>query len=205
MIGQICGLVMFCQGTRLEISVGGVGYEVDVPEPVVASLKTQQQPEQQQVTLFTHLSVREDAHLLYGFISREQRDIFRILIKTSGIGPRLALTVLSYLEVPALYAAVRQKNSSQFVKIPGIGKKTAEKLLLDLVDRLPEASDSVFEAGTTELKQENPGNAEKDALDGLIGLGFPPDKCKKAINFVKNDHKSVEKIIEEALKVLSGR
>src|SRR5690554_3732258 len=132
MIGRIRGTLLEKSPPTLVIDVGGLGYEVDVPMSTFYGLPATGQP----VTLFTHLAIREDGHFLYGFASADERSAFRQLLKVSGIGARTALAVLSGLSVNELARAVALEEAGRLVKIPGIGKKTAERLVLELRDKL---------------------------------------------------------------------
>ncbi len=132
MIGRLSGTLASKQPPQILVDVGGVGYEVDVPMSTYCILP----PEGARVTLETHLIVREDAHLLYGFLTASEKAAFRALIRVSGVGPRMALAVLSGLTVEQLSQAVESGETSMLVRVPGIGKKTAERLLLELKGKL---------------------------------------------------------------------
>ena len=133
MIGRISGRLLVKQPPQITVEVAGVGYEIDVPMSTFYNLPATGVA----VTLHTHLVVREDAHVLYGFATLEERSAFRKLIRISGVGARTALSVLSGLSVAELHEAVRAQDGARLTKIPGIGNKTAERLLLELRDRLP--------------------------------------------------------------------
>ncbi len=132
MIGRLTGTLLEKHPPQILVDVHGVGYEVDVPMSTFYNLPAQGEA----VTLFTHFSVREDAQQLYGFLTVKEREAFRTLIKISGVGPKLALSVLSGLNVDELAQAVAMQETWRLVKIPGVGKKTAERLLLELKGRL---------------------------------------------------------------------
>src|SRR3954453_5230408 len=139
MIGRISGTLVEKNFPQIVVSCHGVGYEIDVPMSTFYPLPRTGE----EVTLLTHMVVREDAHLLFGFISAAERTAFRQLLKISGVGPKVALSVLSGLSVDDLSAAVAAEDSGRLTKIPGIGKKTAERLVLELRDKLPMAVASV--------------------------------------------------------------
>jgi Holliday junction DNA helicase RuvA len=159
MIGRLTGLVAEKTPPQLLVDVGGVGYEVDVPMSTFYNLPGVGEP----VTLLTHLVVREDAHFLYGFLTHEERSTFRELVKISGVGPRTALAILSGLSVAELAQAVSLQEGGRLVKVPGIGKKTAERLLLELKGKLGDAI-----AAPASLA----GAAQGDILQALLALGY---------------------------------
>ncbi|MDD4880119.1 MAG: Holliday junction branch migration protein RuvA, partial [Gallionellaceae bacterium] len=169
----------------------GVGYEVDVPMSTFYNLPAQGE----QVALFTHFSVREDAQQLYGFGSAKEREVFRTLIKISGVGPKLALSVLSGMNVDELAQAVAMQETGRLVKIPGVGKKTAERLLLELKGKLADALPTV--AGS-------PANVAHDALNALMALGYSD---KEALPVLKQlpEGASLEESIRQALKLLAKK
>ena len=132
MIGQLSGKVIERTSSQVVIDVGGVGYELDAPISTLFAL-----PETNElVTLFTHFVVREDAQLLFGFLRRSDRDMFRVLIKVNGVGPKLGVAILSGMDGAALVRCVEDDDVSTLVKLPGIGKKTAERLLIELRDKV---------------------------------------------------------------------
>ena len=160
MIGRIAGRLLVKQPPQIIVDVNGVGYEIDVPMSTLYQLPATGEP----VTLFTHLAIREDAHQLFGFATEAERALFRQLIRISGIGARTALSVLSGMSVAELHEAVRAKDGGRLTKIPGIGKKTAERLLLELRDRLPKG---VVQAGTAAASTEG-----SDIANALSALGY---------------------------------
>jgi len=162
-IGKLTGRLASKHPPQVLVDVGGVGYEVDVPMSTFYNLPAAGEA----VTLHTHLVVREDAHVLYGFGTLEERAVFRQLIKISGIGARTALSVLSGLSVGDLAQAVALQDAQTLTKIPGIGKKTAERLLLELKGKLADAKPSL------------PGSG--DILNALIGLGYSEKEALAAV------------------------
>lgn len=186
MIGRLTGRLLAKQPPQILVDVGGVAYEVDVPMSTLYGLPAAGEP----VTLFTHLSVKEDAHTLYGFASLEERSAFRQLIRISGVGPRTALAVLSGLSVSDLASAVALQDVATLTKIPGIGKKTAERLLLELKGKL---ADSAVGAG-----QERPS----DVVNALLALGYSEKESLAAVKGLSSGL-SVAESIRAALKALA--
>jgi len=169
MIGRISGTLVEKNFPQIVVSCGGVGYEIDVPMSTFYPLPRTGE----EVTLLTHLVVREDAHLLYGFITAPERAAFRQLLKISGVGPKVALSVLSGLSVDDLSAAVASEDAGRLTKIPGIGKKTAERLVLELRDKLPKT--------LTTVRSETAAAAGGDVLVALLGLGYNEREAQAAI------------------------
>ena len=132
MIGQISGMRVYKHPPQLMVDVGGVAYELEAPMTAFYELSEVGE----RVSLFTHLAIRDDAHLLFGFADLQQRDVFRVLLKISGVGPRVALALLSGLTVDDLAACVAAGDIAQLTRVPGIGRKTAERLVIELRDRL---------------------------------------------------------------------
>jgi len=167
MIGRIKGILLEKNPPQIVVDVQGVGYEVDVPMSTFYGL-----PETgQSVSLYTHFLVREDGHFLYGFASEEERATFRQLLKVSGIGARTALAVLSGMSVGDLMQAVALQESIRLVKIPGIGKKTAERLMLELRDKLVKALPTGSVARLS-VSADPLANARSDILNALLALGY---------------------------------
>jgi len=190
MIGRLHGILLEKNPPQILLDVQGVAYEVDVPMSTFYNLPATGVV----VTLFTHLVVREDAHLLYGFGSDNERRAFRQLLKISGIGARIALAVLSGLSVAELAQAVTLQESGRLTKIPGIGKKTAERLLLELKDKL--GADLTSAVG---VHREPP--ASSDMLHALLALGYSEKEALAAIKTLP-DGLSVTDGIRQALKLL---
>lgn len=161
MIGRLSGRLAAKHPPQVLVDVGGVAYEIDVPMSTFYNLPATGEP----LTLHTHLIVREDAHTLYGFATLEERAAFRQLIRISGIGARTALALLSGLSVAELAQAVAMQEPARLTRVPGIGKKTAERLLLELKGKLAEALPAAGAAAT-------PGSAAADILNALISLGY---------------------------------
>jgi holliday junction DNA helicase RuvA len=172
MIGRLSGVLLEKNPPQLLIDCHGVGYEVDVSMTTFYNLPQLGE----QVTLFTHLAVREDAHLLYGFGTQEERRVFRQLIKITGVGARTALAILSGLSVPDLAQAVTMQEAGRLIKVPGIGKKTAERLLLELKGKLGAQLGTV--AGVGQVPDSG-----SDILNALLSLGYSD---KEALLATKN-------------------
>ena len=191
MIGRLTGVLLEKNPPQILVEVGGVGYEVEVPMSTFYVLPSIGE----QVTLYTHLQVREDAHLLYGFAAETERRAFRQLLKISSVGARTALAVLSGLSVAELIQAVTMQESGRLVKIPGVGKKTAERLLLELRGKL--GTDA---AGVGAVNRAAPASA--DVINALLGLGYSE---KEALHAVKQlpEGQSLSEGIRAALKLLS--
>ena len=169
MIGRLSGVLLEKNPPQLLLDVNGVAYEVDVPMSPFSNLPAAGEP----VVLHTHLVVREDAHLLYGFATQEERSAFRQLIRISGIGPRTALSVLSGLSVAELPAAIAQQQVGRLVKVPGIGKKTAERLLLELKGKL---GPDLGEPGAAVAD-----DAQADIVQALVALGYNEREAAAAL------------------------
>ncbi|WP_298619151.1 Holliday junction branch migration protein RuvA [uncultured Zoogloea sp.] len=193
MIGRITGRLAEKNPPQILIDVSGVGYELEVPMSTFYGLPATGQT----VSLATHMAVREDGHFLYGFASEDERATFRQLLKVAGIGARTALAVLSGLSVTDLAQAIALQESGRLIKIPGIGKKTAERLLLELRDKLPKAL-----PGLAAQAAAQPGDDRGDIINALLALGYNE---KEALGAVKQlpDGVGVSDGIRQALKGLS--
>jgi Holliday junction DNA helicase RuvA len=188
-IGRISGKLLAKQPPQIIVDVQGVGYEIDVPMSTFYQLPATGSD----VTLFTHLTVREDAHLLYGFAAEHERHVFRKLLKISGVGARTALSVLSGMSVSELYEAVSAQDGARLTKIPGIGKKTAERLLLELKDKLDVTVVTAVETG---------GGIRSDILNALLALGYNDKEAAWAVKQLPGGS-AVADGIRQALKLLS--
>ena len=194
MIGRLTGVLLEKQPPAILIDVQGVGYELEASMSTFYNL-----PEcGETVTLHTHMVVREDAQLLYGFFSQSERLMFRTLIKISGVGPKLALTILSGMSAEDFSRCIMEGDSKALTQLPGVGKKTAERLVVELKDRL-EKSDSVKlpGQGPIEKVQDNPVN---DAVSALISLGYKAQQASQMVRTVDVEGKSTEEIIRAALQ-----
>ncbi|WP_444959342.1 Holliday junction branch migration protein RuvA [Microbulbifer sp. ZKSA002] len=177
MIGRLSGTLAAVQPPLLLVDVQGVGYEVLAPMTTIFELPALGQP----VQLHTHLAVSETAQQLYGFIRDGDRKLFRTLIKVSGVGPKMALAILSGLDGAALARCVSEDNVAALVKVPGVGKKTAERLIVELRDKLPpdfgDANDIPLMAAAAEPKVDHTGEAES----ALAALGYKPTEASKMV------------------------
>jgi Holliday junction DNA helicase RuvA len=189
MIGRLTGILAEKAPPRLLVDVNGVGYEVDVPMSSFYNLPAIGE----RVTLLTHFVVREDAQVLFGFLTHEERATFRLLVKISGVGPRTALAILSGLSVAELAQAVTLQESGRLVKVPGIGKKTAERLLLELKGKLGDAlaAPASVSAG-----------AQTDILQALLALGYSDREAAAALKALPADV-AVSDGIKLALRALA--
>lgn len=201
MIGRLRGTLIEKQAPEIVIECHGIGYEVTVPMTSMYAL-----PEvNQEAIIYTHFVVREDAQLLYGFANKVERKLFRLLIKASGVGPKLALAILSGMSAEQFVSCVAHDDVSTIVKIPGVGKKTAERLLIEMRDRIKD-----WQADVPASKDAAPidfnlttnfvSDAKGDALNALVSLGYSQGQADKAIKAVFTSDKSSEDLIRDALK-----
>mgnify|MGYP001036825845 FL=1 len=198
MIGRIAGTLLEKNPPQILVDVGGVGYEIDVPMSTFYNLPNIGE----QVALVTHLVIREDAHLLFGFLTESERALFRQLLKISGIGARIALAVLSGLSVAELAQAVALQETGRIVKIPGIGKKTAERLLLELKGKLPVASMGAAKVSPGGTASPVVPDALGDILNALLALGYNEREALGAMKSLPPDV-GVSDGIRHALKLLA--
>jgi Holliday junction DNA helicase RuvA len=190
-IGRITGTLVEKNPPQIIVSCAGVGYEIDVPMSTFYPLPRTGE----EVTLLTHLVVREDAHLLYGFLTASERTAFRQLLKISGVGPKVALSVLSGLSVDDLSAAVASQDAARLTKVPGVGKKTAERLVLELRDRLPMAVTAV-------RADANASAAGGDVVNALLALGYNEREAQAAVKQLPGELQLPD-AIRQALRNLS--
>ncbi len=195
MIGRISGILVEKNPPAITVDVHGLGYEIDVPMSTFYNLPASGE----KVTLHTHLIVREDGHFLYGFASEGERAAFRQLLKISGIGARTALAVLSGMSVAELAQAVTLQEAGRLTKVPGIGKKTAERLLLELRDRLPK---TLAVGGAKVGAGDTASDAASDIMNALLALGYNEREAVSAMKGLAPDA-SVSDGIRAALKLLS--
>jgi Holliday junction DNA helicase RuvA len=189
-IGRISGKLVEKNPPQVVVASHGVGYEIDVPMSTFYHLPRTGE----EVELLTHLVVREDAHLLFGFLTAAERTAFRQLLKISGVGPKVALSVLSGLSVEDLSAAVASQDAARLTKVPGVGKKTAERLVLELRDRLPAAIPVARGAGDS--------RAGGDVVNALLALGYNEREAQSAVKQLAADLPLAD-AIRAALKYLS--
>jgi Holliday junction DNA helicase RuvA len=197
MIGRLIGVLLEKQPPAILLDVQGVGYELE------ASMSTfYQLPEcGENITLHTHLVVREDAQLLYGFYLLSERQMFRNLIKISGVGPKLALTILSGMSAEEFSSCILEGDSKALTRLPGVGKKTAERLVIELKDRLEKGNGSKL-PGTDSVpaKVERQAHPVNDAVSALISLGYKAQQASQMVRELDVEDKSTEEIIRAALQ-----
>ncbi len=194
MIGRLTGILLEKQPPQLLLDVNGVGYEVEAPMTTFYKL-----PEvDQKLRLFTHLVVREDAQLLYGFYTEEERRLFRTLIKVNGVGAKMALTILSGIEAQDFANCIHDNDTARLIKLPGIGKKTAERLIVEMRDKLDDWEVKLTVSGAFSTPMAS--SAESDAISALVSLGFKPQEASKSISQLNIEGLSSEEIIRLALK-----
>lgn len=193
MIGFLRGRLVAKQPPALVIDVGGVGYEVEAPMTTFYDL-----PETgAEVTLHTHLVVREDAHTLFGFLRLSDRALFRSLIRISGVGPRMALAILSGMSADSFARCIRDNDAAALTRVPGVGKKTAERLVVELRDKLGKG-----EAGGADIPVVSSGPADpvEEAVSALIALGYKPPDASRMVRAIDSKGLGVEEIIRRALQ-----
>lgn len=198
MIGRLRGLLIEKRPPRLLVECHGVGYEVDAPMTTIWALPDLNT----EVILHTHLVVREDAQSLYGFATLAERELFQSLLKVSGVGAKMALAVLSGMQVDEFVSAVQRGDATRLTALPGIGKKTAERLIVEMRDRV-----SDWASGGTVVTIA-PGappatDAVADAVSGLIALGYKPQEASRLVNAIDTEGKATDAIIREVLRGLA--
>lgn len=196
MIGFLRGVLALKKAPSLVLDVNGVGYEIDAPMSTFYKLPALGET----VTLFTHLAVREDAHTLYGFHSEAERALFRSLIKVSGVGAKLALAILSGISADDFHRCVQMADSAMLVRLPGIGKKTADRLIVEMRDRLPSLDGSAMTATTGGASITLPQSAVPDAVSALVALGFKPQDAQTMVRGIPAEGKTSEDLIRLALQ-----
>lgn len=193
MIGRLRGQIAQISPQQLLIDVGGVGYEVEISLNTFAALADVKS----EAVVFTHLVVREDAQLLFGFSSADERELFRTLIKVNGVGPKMALAILSGLDASSFAACILDGDVKTLTGLPGVGKKTAERLIIEMRDKVTTL------AG--EQRPENDAvtaNIADDAEAALIGLGYRPQEAALALSKLEDPGQDLEALIKQALKIL---
>ncbi|EGM70253.1 Holliday junction branch migration protein RuvA [Shewanella sp. HN-41] len=202
MIGRLRGVLVEKQAPEILIDVNGVGYELQMPLTSFYEL-----PEiNHEAVIYTHFVVREDAQLLYGFITKQERALFRLLIKTNGVGPKLALTILSGMTASEFVGCVERDDIVTLVKLPGVGKKTAERLLVEMRDKLKSLMEASAGSEREFVLQSNyspaptVNSAEEDAISALISLGYKPVQASKSVAAAYQEGMDSETLIKAALK-----
>lgn len=197
MIGCLIGEVFALEAPTVLLNVNGVGYEIDTPLSTFCQLQ-----KGQRVTLWTHLVVREDAQQLFGFIDAQEKLVFRTLLKVNGVGPKMALGILSTLSIDLLIHTIEHDDINTLIKVPGVGKKTAERLMIELRDRFkalstPSGTGSAMAPAQIQFSANSPV-AEAEAA--LQSLGYKPAEAQKAVAAAKANHTGAADIIRAALK-----
>ncbi len=190
MIGSIAGVLTLKAPPRLQLEVGGIGYEIEAPMSTFYGLPAVGE----RTRLLTHLVVREDAHLLYGFATEGERALFRQLLKISGIGPRIALAILSGVSDAAFAHAVREQDAATLMRIPGVGRKTAERLIVEMRDRLEATPKGQSVTAAT--------GAEAEAYSALVALGYKPQEATRLLKVAATEGQALttEEMIRRALQ-----
>ena len=194
MIGSLIGLIKEKTPSSVLLEVNGIGYEIAVP----LSTSFQLPNVGESAYLLTHLVVREDQHSLYGFATDEERKLFRALIKISGVGAKLAITILSGTNVNGFIQSVVNEDIDALVHLPGIGKKTAERLIVEMKDKVSEIS-----SDENSLSQNNENSAVAEAINALVNLGYKTKDAKTILDKIESEGLTVEELIRQALKSLN--
>lgn len=194
MIGSLIGLIKEKTPSAILLEVNGIGYEVAVP----LSTSFQLPNVGESAYLLTHLVVREDQHSLYGFATDEERKLFRALIKISGVGAKLAITILSGTNVNGFIQSVLNEDIDALVHLPGIGKKTAERLIVEMKDKISEITND-----ENSLSQNNQNSAVAEAINALVNLGYKTKDAKTILDKIESEGLTVEELIRQALKSLN--
>jgi Holliday junction DNA helicase RuvA len=197
MIGRLKGILIEKQAPKLMLDVHGVAYEVETSMNTFYKL-----PElDKELMLYTHLTVREDAHLLFGFYDKSERALFRSLIKVNGVGPKMALAILSSMEPTAFVVCIENNDTKSLVNIPGVGKKTAERLIIEMRDRLTDWNlPVVLKSDATSIHSVSANQVLHDAVGALIALGYKPNDASRMIAKVHKEGLSSEELIRLSLK-----
>jgi len=195
MIGSLIGLIKEKKPSLLLLEVNGVGYEINVP----LSTSFQLPKKGESAYLLTHLIVREDQHTLYGFATEEERNLFRTLIKISGVGAKMALTILSGINVNGFVQSVINEDIDTLVHLPGIGKKTAERLIVEMKDRIDGITDNLESSASTTSET----SIAVEARNALVNLGYKNNEAKKILDNIDTNGLSVEELLRQALKSLN--
>jgi len=196
-IGRIRGIILEKRPPHLLLDVNGIGYELEAPMTTFYSL-----PEVgQEIRIYTHLAIREDAHLLFGFATENERRLFRTLIKVNGVGARMALTILSGMDSSEFVLCIQSGDTDRLVKLPGVGKKTAERLVVEMRDRIIDWQSAAGHSNETSGKPGRPGHdPSRDAVSALIALGYKPQEASRYVEAVSSEGMDSETIIREALR-----
>jgi Holliday junction DNA helicase RuvA len=194
MIGYLRGRLIAKVPPTLVVDVGGVGYECEAPMSTFYTLPDAGS----EVALRTHLVVREDAHVLYAFSSEDERRLFRSLLRISGVGPKIALAILSGISVEDFARCIESEDTALLVRVPGVGRKTAERLLIEMRDRI---QDLAAASGQVLGAISRPGDARQEAFSALVALGYRPAEVTRLLQSVSEGVGSTEELIRAALQV----
>lgn len=198
MIGYLKGVLLDKRPPTLVVDVHGVGYELDAPMTTFYDLPAPGE----NVIIYTHMVVREDAQLLFAFSDTPQRDVFRSLLKISGVGPRVALAILSTLSTRDFFDAVTDNDVSRLTCVPGIGRKTAERLMVEMRDRVLKQVEESGERPSVAVRR--PDNPLEDAVSALMALGYKAPEASRAVRDIDAEGLSSEDLIRRALRQLAG-
>ena len=197
MIGLLRGKLIHKQAPDLMLDVNGVGYELQASMQTFLELPDLHE----ETTLFTHFIVREDAQTLYAFSSPTERELFRTLLRVNGVGPKMALAIVSTMSVEVFSSYIHADNITALTKIPGVGKKTAERLIIEMRDRLPKVETSAeMDGGITKPVVVSQRSKEEEATNALLALGYKPAQASKMISGIASQADSVEDMIRLALQ-----
>jgi Holliday junction DNA helicase RuvA len=199
MIGRLRGLLIEKRPPRLLVECHGVGYEVDAPMTTIWALPDLNV----EVILHTHLVVREDAQSLYGFATLAERELFQSLLKVSGVGAKMALAVLSGMQVDEFVSSVQRGDATRLTALPGIGKKTAERLIVEMRDRVSDWAPVGGVSISASPGAPPPTDAVADAVSGLIALGYKPQEASRLVHAIDTENKTTDAIIREVLRGLA--
>lgn len=201
MIGRLKGVLLEKHLPDLLIDVKGVGYELQAPMTTFYTL-----PERgEEIILYTHFIVREDTQQLYGFAKLAERALFRLLIKVNGVGPKLALAILSNFEPDGFVHCIANNDENMLVRIPGVGRKTAQRLILDMKDKVKDwyagdLNERTFTTSSTVSNVSGKSNQSQEAISALIALGYKPQEASQAVNKIMKDDLTAEQMIRLALQ-----
>ena len=191
MIGRIKGQLVEVVENVILLDAGGVAYEVELTSTALARLPARDH----ELSLYTHFVVREDVQLLYGFATREERDLFRVLIRINGVGPKLAVKLISSIDLHDLAVSVANKDVAMLMRVPGVGRKTAERLLVELKDKLGDLA-----SGEVAALDRGDNRAALEAEGALISLGYKSSEAARVINSVRSEGGNAEDLLRAALQ-----
>ena len=195
MIGHLKGQIISKNPPEILLEVSGIGYELLCPMSTFYELGNLND----EILLFTHLSIKEDAHTLFGFISKDEKNIFRELIRVNGVGPKVALAILSHLAVPSLIECIANEDSDLLAKTTGIGKKTALKLIVELQDRLSKVELTSSSISNNAIQKSSNPNTQQ-AIEALQSLGFKTKEANNMVSKIEDKDLSTEQLIRQALQ-----